>query len=178
MSNSQVGPERRAASAYCDILIVVALLVATLTIYAQVIGHQFINLDDPEYITQNPMVIRGLTLPGVAHAFTSFTAANWHPLTWISHMIDCQLFGLNAGRHLFVNALLHSVNSVLVFWLLFRATPGGGPLAKRVRCGVVRVTSVARRIRRVGRRTQRHARDIFGTALACRLCSLCEGAIM
>ncbi len=107
-----------------DLLIVLGLTVVTFGIYAQVIGHQFVNLDDPEYITQNPMVNRGLTLTGLAHAFTSFTAANWHPLTWISHMIDCQLFGLTAGGHLFVNALIHCANAALVFWFLRRATSG------------------------------------------------------
>jgi tetratricopeptide (TPR) repeat protein len=121
MSKSQLG-EDRPASVYGDILIAVALMIATLTIYAQVIGHQFINLDDTDYITQNPMVNRGFTWAGVAHAFTSFAAANWHPLTWISHMTDCQLFGLNAGQHIFVNALLHSVNGALVFWFLLCAT--------------------------------------------------------
>lgn len=104
------------------ILIAVALAVLTLSIYAPVVGHQFINLDDSLYIVENPMVNRGLTLAGLAWAFTTFHAANWHPLTWISHMIDSQIFGMNAGGHLFVNTLIHTANTLLVFLLLLRAT--------------------------------------------------------
>src|SRR5262249_38935081 len=97
-----------------DFLILFSLAVVTLAIYAQVIGHQFISLDDPTYIRENPMVNRGVTSVGLAWAFTTFYAANWHPLTWISHMIDCQFFGMNAGRHLLVNALIHVANTLLV----------------------------------------------------------------
>src|SRR5438094_3075929 len=105
-----------------DRLILLGLTVMTFASYAQVIGHQFITLDDPTYIQGNSMVNRGLTRAGIAWAFTTFYAANWHPLTWISHMIDCQLFGTNAGRHLLVNALIHLANTLLVFWLLLRTT--------------------------------------------------------
>jgi Tfp pilus assembly protein PilF len=101
----------------------------TFAIYAQVIGHQFITLDDPTYIQENPMVNRGITGAGIAWAFTTFDATNWHPLTWISHMIDCQLFGTNAGRHLLVNALIHLANTLLIFWLLFRTTHARWPSA-------------------------------------------------
>ena len=62
-----------------------ALAVATLAVYGQVIGHQFIKLDDDLYIQNNPMVIGGLTLKGIAWAFTTFHDSNWHPLTWLSH---------------------------------------------------------------------------------------------
>ena len=112
-----------------DLLILLGLAVVTFGIYAQVIGHQFIALDDPTYIKENPMVNRGVTLGGLAWAFTTFYAANWHPLTWISHMIDCQLFGLNAGRHLLVNALFHVANTLLVFWFLLRTTHARWPSA-------------------------------------------------
>src|SRR4029077_6722864 len=90
-----------------ECLIVLGLVVVTFGIYAQVIGHQFITLDDPTYIKENPMVNRGVTLTGLAWAFTTFYTANWHPLTWIAHMIDSQLFGMNAGAHLLVNAVIH-----------------------------------------------------------------------
>ncbi len=102
------------------------LVAITLAIYAQVIRHQFIYLDDMPYIRDNRMVNRGLTLSGIVWAFTTFYAANWHPLTWIAHMIDCQLFGLNPGAHLFVQVLIHSANAALVFWFLRRATGGPG----------------------------------------------------
>lgn len=126
MSNLEPAEKRPIAPASADLLIIAALVIATLAIYAQVIGHQFINLDDANYITENPMVNRGLTLAGIMQAFTSFHAANWHPLTWISHMIDCQLFGLRAGGHLVVSALFHCANVALVFWFLRRATGGPG----------------------------------------------------
>ncbi len=105
-----------------DLLIMLGLVVSTMAIYGQVVTHHFINLDDPSYIVNNPAVNHGVTLPGMLWALIAFHAANWHPLTWISHMIDAQLFGLNAGGHLFVNALIHSANAALVFWFLRRAT--------------------------------------------------------
>src|SRR5437867_11568798 len=105
-----------------DLLILLGLAVVTFGIYAQVIGHRFITLDDLSYIEGNPMVNRGVTLGGLAWAFTTFHEANWHPLTWIAHMIDSQLFGVIAGGHLLVNALIHAANTLLVFWFLFRTT--------------------------------------------------------
>ena len=112
-----------------DLLIMLGLTVVTLAIYAQVIGHQFITLDDPTYIQENSMVNHGLTRAGLAWAFTTFHVANWHPLTWISHMVDCQLFGMNAGGHLLVNALIHAANTLLVFWFLLRTTHARWPSA-------------------------------------------------
>src|SRR5438094_3833664 len=112
-----------------DLLILLGLAVVTFAIYAQVIGHQFITLDDPTYIQEKPMVNRGITGAGLAWAFTTFYATNWYPLTWISHMIDCQLFGMNAGRHLLVNALIHATNTLLVFWFLLRTTHARWPSA-------------------------------------------------
>jgi len=105
-----------------DFFIAAALLVVTLAVYAQVIGHQFINLDDDLYVRNNPVVARGLTASGISWAFTTFHAANWHPLTWISHMVDCQLFGLHAGGHLLVNVLIHVANALLLFFFLRRVT--------------------------------------------------------
>jgi len=75
------------------------------------------------------MVNRGVTLAGLAWAFTTFYEANWHPLTWIAHMIDSQLFGLNAGGHLLVNALIHVANTLLVFAFLSRTTHARWPSA-------------------------------------------------
>src|ERR1700726_4056045 len=112
-----------------DLLILLGLAVITFGIYAQVIGHQFIALDDPTYIQENPMVNRGVTRAGLAWAFTTFHATNWHPLTWIAHMIDSQLFGMNAGGHLLVNALIHVANTLLVFWFLSRTTHARWPSA-------------------------------------------------
>ena len=112
-----------------DLLILLGLAVMTFGIYAQVIGHQFITLDDDAYIKENGMVNRGVTLAGVAWAFTTFDQGNWHPLTWIAHMIDSQLFGMNAGGHLLINALIHVANTLLVFWFLLRTTHARWPSA-------------------------------------------------
>lgn len=104
-------------------LIVPALLVVTLAaVYAQVRTFAFVNLDDQQYVTSNPVVLRGLTWDGVGWAFGGFHAANWHPLTWLSHMADVTLFGLDAGAHHLVNVALHALNALLLFAFLRRAT--------------------------------------------------------
>jgi len=105
-----------------EALIAAALALATLAVYGQVISHQFISLDDDVYIRDNPIIIGGLTLKGVAWAFTTFHAANWHPLTWLSHMVDSQILGLNAGGHLFINTVIHVLNALLLFFFLKRVT--------------------------------------------------------
>lgn len=105
-----------------DLLILLGLAVVTFGIYAQVVGHRFIVIDDFAYIEGNPIVNRGVSLGGLAWAFTTFHEGNWHPLTWIAHMIDSQFFGTIAGGHLLVNALIHTANTVLVFWFLLRTT--------------------------------------------------------
>jgi len=104
-------------------LLMGALLVtATLLLYLPVIHHDFIYYDDRGYVTDNVHVRVGLTLNNIAWAFTTFDQYNWHPLTWLSHMLDCQLFGVNSGPHHYVNVCLHAANVLLLFWLLQRAT--------------------------------------------------------
>src|SRR5207237_10818784 len=90
----------------------------TLCVFCPVLHSDFIHYDDPQYVTANPHVLGGLTLENVKWAFQSGYAENWHPLTWLTHMLDMQLFGLNPARHHLVNLLLHVVNSVLLFLLL------------------------------------------------------------
>ena len=104
------------------VLLCLLLTVFVLISYSPVTRNGFLNHDDYAYITQNPHVRAGLTWATVKWAFTSYDQANWHPLTWLSHALDCQLFGLNpAGPH-YENVLLHAVNAVLLFLLLQRAT--------------------------------------------------------
>ncbi len=91
-------------------------------IYAQVRTHQFINYDDPVYVSNNPGVLGGLTAAGIRWAFTSVHAAYWHPVTWLSHQLDVTLFGRDAGAHLLVSAALHAVNAILLFLWLRLAT--------------------------------------------------------
>jgi hypothetical protein len=82
-----------------DLLVMLVLVLATAVVYLQVKEYDFVNYDDNEYIAENRHVQTGLTSGNVAWAFTTFHASNWHPLTWISHMLDCQLFGLKPGSH-------------------------------------------------------------------------------
>lgn len=103
-------------------LICLLLAVITFGIYWRATTFNFVEYDDPEYIRMNPQVQAGLTWPGVKWAFTTDYASNWHPLTWISHMIDCQLFGLKPAGHHLTNILLHTLNVVLMFLVLLRMT--------------------------------------------------------
>jgi Flp pilus assembly protein TadD len=98
-------------------LIALMLALLALAVYLPAARHGFILYDDGDYVTDNPMVRDGLSLAGIKWAFTTFHSANWHPVTWLSHMADCQWFGINpAGPHC-VNVFLHALNTVLVFAL-------------------------------------------------------------
>ncbi len=103
------------------------LVVATLATYGDLRTHQFINYDDGLYVTDNPTVQGGLTLPGLIGAFTSTCAGLWHPLTMLSHMLDCQLFGLHPGGHHLTSLLFHIANTLLLFLWLQRTTGALGP---------------------------------------------------
>jgi tetratricopeptide (TPR) repeat protein len=104
------------------VFICLALIVAVLAVFWQVHGHDFVDFDDLVYVVDNPHVRAGLTLKGIAWAFTAFHAANWHPLTWLSHMLDCQLFGLNPAGHHLTSVLLHLANTLLLVLVLYRMT--------------------------------------------------------
>lgn len=98
------------------------LALLTLLVFWQLLGCSFVYLDDNVYVTGNPMVKAGLTWAGIKWAFQSTMATNWHPLTWISHMLDCQLYGLNPlGPH-YTNLLFHIANTLLLFTWLRRLT--------------------------------------------------------
>jgi tetratricopeptide (TPR) repeat protein len=99
-------------------LIYLTLTIATLIVFGQVCRNNFVRYDDPYYVTNNPHVKYGISLESVIWAFTATFNANWHPLTWLSHMLDCQLFGLN---HL-TSVLFHTANTLLLFWVLKRMT--------------------------------------------------------
>jgi len=101
-----------------DYVICAGLLVSVLIVFWPTLGHEFINYDDFSYVVHNNHVKSGLTLPGIRWAFTSTYASNWHPVTWLSHMLDCQLFGLRPGGHHFTNLLFHAANTILLFLLL------------------------------------------------------------
>ena len=112
-----IPPATRRTFWYC-----VCLALAILALYWPLTRSGFINFDDDQYVTSNAPVRAGLTLESVRWAFTAGHASNWHPVTWLSHMLDCQLFGVNAGAMHLVNVLFHTANSMLLFLLLRRAT--------------------------------------------------------
>ncbi len=102
------------------------LALASVVLYYPVHFHPFVNYDDSLYVTDNDQVQAGLTWPTVRWAFTTFDVGTWHPLSWMSHALDCQLFGLDPSGHHDVNLLLHTLNVVLLFWVLQTATGCAG----------------------------------------------------
>jgi len=104
------------------VLICLFLVFATLTVYRQILYYEFIDLDDYEYVAENQTVQNGLTLKNIAWSFTTTLTGNWHPLTWVSHMLDCQIFGVNPGWHHFTNLIFHTANGLLLFFLLRKMT--------------------------------------------------------
>lgn len=116
---SRLREQKRAASeTRVNVATAAALAAAIVAVYAQVHSHAFINYDDPAYITRNPNVLQGLSWANVRWAVTSSAAGYWHPLTWLSHMLDVSLFGRDAGAHLLVNVVLHAATAVLLYaWL-------------------------------------------------------------
>jgi tetratricopeptide (TPR) repeat protein len=118
---SPIGVGRRGqrwqAAAVC-----VVLAAMTFAVFGQTLRYEFINFDDNEYVYENPVVARGLTHQGVVWAFAHFHSANWHPLTWLSHMLDCQLYGLHPGGHHLTNVLLHSATVIALFLVLREMT--------------------------------------------------------
>jgi hypothetical protein len=104
------------------VLLALLLVLATLVVYQPVRHLPFINYDDDLYVTNNVHVQSGLEWDTIQWAFTTHDASNWHPLTWLSHALDFQLFGLDASGQHVVNLLLHMLNVVLLFWVLWRAT--------------------------------------------------------
>ncbi len=104
------------------LIIAAAIAIITIVAFEQVRVCGFVDLDDYRYVTQNPHIENGLTVNSVRWSLTSFYAANWHPLTWISHMVDIELFGLNPAGHHIVNLILHIAASVLLFVVLYQMT--------------------------------------------------------
>jgi protein O-mannosyl-transferase len=121
--NADSNPAQRTASRRKVLFISLFLALLTIAVYGQMIGHGFTSFDDDSYITQNPIVQRGLSMDGLVWAFSSPHVYNWHPLTWLSHMADVQLFGLKAGGHHLMSLLFHVVNTLLLF-LILRAMTG------------------------------------------------------
>ena len=120
------GPSWLVSSGRRTLFLGIALVIATLALYYPARHHPFVNYDDDDYVTDNAHVKAGLSWDTVTWAFTSSYAGNWHPLTWISHALDCQLFGMDASGHHDTSILFHALNAALLYWVLLRATGYAG----------------------------------------------------
>ena len=100
------------------------LLLGAVLVFGQTVRHEFIDFDDNDFVYQNAHVSRGLTAPGIIWAFAQFHAHYWIPLSRLSAMLDCQLYGLWAGGHHLTNVLLHATTAGLLFLVLWRMTGG------------------------------------------------------
>jgi tetratricopeptide (TPR) repeat protein len=124
-----VRPVSAARNRLRDAAICAALLLLIAVAYWPVAGNDFINYDDSDYVTDNEYVRDGLTPHGIYTAFAAARAANWHPLTWISHMVDCQLFELRPAGHHLMSLAIHAANSILLYSILARMTAAAWPSA-------------------------------------------------
>ena len=115
-------PQARETNGSLKFIICIFLVISTLAVYWQVKDHEFINYDDNRYITGNGHVQAGLTGESIVWAFTTSYASNWHPMTWLSHMLDYELYGDRPKGHLLTNVFLHITNTLLLFMVLFRLT--------------------------------------------------------
>ena len=132
----------------------VSVFLAALAVlpYLQARSYDFVNFDDQGYVTENSHVLQGLNFANVGWAFTTFTTGNWHPLTWLSHMLDVDLWGKEAGGHHLTSVLLHAGNTAFV--VLRFASDDRQPLAVCLRRSSFRGASVTCGIRRLDRGTQ------------------------
>lgn len=119
---SSVQPVAAAPPACVPLLVSIGIAVLCCIVFGKAGRFGFTNFDDQDYVYENPEIISGLTWHGITWAFTHVHADNWHPLTSISHMLDCQLFGVNAGAHHLINVLLHAATAVLLFLVLWKMT--------------------------------------------------------
>src|SRR5271165_6325286 len=122
----QSGPDFPSSSRRQVILLGLLLALTTAALYSPVHRHPFLNYDDTLYVTQNDQVQAGLTWLTVKWAFTTFEVGTWHPLAWLSHALDCQWFGLDPSGPHDISLLLHTLNVVLLFWVLLAATGYAG----------------------------------------------------
>jgi hypothetical protein len=123
LSTSPVG---RSTLFRSDLWIYLLLAVSILAVYGQVFHFDFVTYDDPDYVTANPRVQEGLSQAGVEWALRTSFAGNWFPLTWVSHMLDVTLFGLDSGWHHLTNVWMHTFSALLWFALLKRLTGSRG----------------------------------------------------
>ena len=153
-----------AGSRYQVLAVCALLLLAVALVFGQTGRYQFVNIDDNECVYQNPEVTDGLSGHGIKAALTQSQANNWVPLTWISHMLDWQVFGRNAGGHHLTNVLLHAATAVLLFLALTQLT--GRMWASALAAALFAVHPSAGGIRGLGNRAEGRAqRGVLRAAL-------------
>jgi hypothetical protein len=116
LNNIYISPQKQILIVY------IALTVVTLAVFWQVNQYDFVNFDDPVYVTENIHIQSGITLDGFRWAFSTKYTGLWNPLIWLSLMLDYQLHGLNAGGYHLTNLILHIMSALLLFWLFNRMT--------------------------------------------------------
>ncbi len=121
-SGSPAAPRPARRDLYAALAVCALLVLAVAVVFAQTVNFEFVNYDDDKYVYENPHVRGGVTAAEIAWAFTSSRASNWHPLTWLSHAIDCDLYRLHAGGHHLTNVVLHALTAVVLFLVLWRMT--------------------------------------------------------
>jgi hypothetical protein len=125
VSKERASIKKSAALHKSPLILGLILSVATLILYSPVGSHPFVHYDDQLYVYENAHVKAGLSWETFNWALTATEADNWHPVTWLSHALDCQLFGLDPGGHHWMNAIIHSLNTLLLFFLLWKVTGAG-----------------------------------------------------
>ncbi len=118
----RTNPTPLQASTKHALIAVLVLILFSLALYSPVGRHPFLNYDDGRYLEDNAHVKHGLSWASVQWAFTSLEESNWHPITWLSHMLDCEIFHLNPAGHHYTNVIWHSINVALLFWVLYNAS--------------------------------------------------------
>jgi Flp pilus assembly protein TadD len=118
----QDGDADRSRTRQYELALCLVLTAVVLAVFWKAGTCAFVNFDDDKYVTENPHVLAGLTRDSIAWAFSSTDLANWHPLTWLSHMADCQLYGLNPRGHHLTSVFLHAANAMLLFLVFMRMT--------------------------------------------------------
>ena len=151
--------------------ICVFIALAVWMVFGQALGYGFVNYDDNKYVYENPMVQKGMTWAGFAWAFTYGEIGHWHPLTWLSHMLDCQLYGLNAYGHHLTNLLFHAATRHSPVSRV--AADDRRFMAQRICRDGVCHPSLAGGVRGVGVGTQRRVERVFLYADPWSLCALC-----
>jgi tetratricopeptide (TPR) repeat protein len=116
------GPEVQRHNRWLSLAVCLLLALAVWAVFGQTRHYEFVNFDDNLYVYENPIVERGLTLNGIGWALTYGQIGHWHPVTWLSHMLDCQLYGLHPGGHHLTNVLLHAATAILLFLVLRKMT--------------------------------------------------------